>query len=473
MTILFIYNLSVTVGLANYFGLIKYYTDTDDHIVRVEFPILIVQDVFYLIVYICLRLVYMGFSHYSGRKNENTSSTNNAEESQTLKSNAELRHNRKLTEQEFSIHWTGSVARIIRSSYHEIVYIVTGKSIQKKPFLVPLNKPYYQLLNTALKFLTRHNALSVEEINFNRRLYRVLLLIILYGSFIVTFVFQIALMVQKYNQNCFTNLIIIDAICQYNKYMLIFLLGGTVQSIYITGFRITVMMSLVGLGYGAEVGYRMTKSWLLRFGQLRKLNSNSQSIRTTRDANDPTVITDNIENNKKSNQGLNVSFSDIIPHISRDSFEHYLYLRRYMQIAGNVWSVPIFGMFLLAILLSLNNILDFYKYYATIDAQGWASAVIGISFNVLILFIVPLSCIAHANSCTYPLKKAFLAAAPEDFSIIGGRDKWLKFVDENPVVWSFFGLAITWERLGGFFSSVIFVVGVALLVYKITDGKSA
>jgi len=46
----------------------------------------------------------------------------------------------------------------------------------------------------------------------------------------------------------------------------------------------------------------------------------------------------------------------------------------------------------------------------------------------------------------------------DDFEAIGGVERWKTYIADSPLVWTIFGLWVTWERLIATAYSTLFVV---------------
>ena len=83
--------------------------------------------------------------------------------------------------------------------------------------------------------------------------------------------------------------------------------------------------------------------------------------------------------------------------------------------------------------------------------------------RVFVLVIYPIISLAHANAYVYALREQFLVAAPDDFSVIGGRDIWLDYLERVPAIWTVYGLWVTWDRLTGLLWTCVASVGAIIV----------
>ena len=138
-----------------------------------------------------------------------------------------------------------------------------------------------------------------------------------------------------------------------------------------------------------------------------------------------------------------------IQYLQRDSYEHYLFIREYMTIGSRSWSPIIVTLSFLCVFYVL-----IFAYGAITVGNVFpkfmpAYYCFWIIVRVFILSIYPIMSLAHANSYAHSLQELFLVAAPEDFTVLGGRDGWLEYLDKVPAVWTVYGLWVTWDRLTG------------------------
>jgi hypothetical protein len=214
-----------------------------------------------------------------------------------------------------------------------------------------------------------------------------------------------------------------------------------------------VAVSLVGLCYGAEVAYRLTIAWINRFGCLRRVFLQDNSLQDQKE-DDEYLNTEKIMKLKSTSIINSLIFSEIVPHLTRDGNENYLFLVEYMNQASIVWSPVITGLslswiFLLAYLFAMKE---------KISPAFFLQASIAFFVNFFIFTVYPIVAMAHANSFTKHLHMLFVQASPDDFQVIGGKEKWKEFISSVPAVWTIFGLEITWQRLFAVFSTLLTIM---------------
>jgi hypothetical protein len=56
---------------------------------------------------------------------------------------------------------------------------------------------------------------------------------------------------------------------------------------------------------------------------------------------------------------------------------------------------------------------------------------------------------SHANAYLYEIKGMFEKSALDDFLVLGGREHWIALIEACPIVWTYYGIWITYDRLQG------------------------
>lgn len=63
--------------------------------------------------------------------------------------------------------------------------------------------------------------------------------------------------------------------------------------------------------------------------------------------------------------------------------------------------------------------------------------------------------------------------AADDFEAIGGVERWKTYIADSPLVWTIFGLWVTWERLIATAYSVVFIVPSSIGAFSFLKGSSS
>eukprot|EP01036_Dinobryon_divergens_P028928 gene28928-37950_t len=290
------------------------------------------------------------------------------------------------------------------------------------------------LMDISLKFLTVYGAFKTNSIQFHRWSYRMALLsAVTILPAIFTFSLYITLIPQwitacsssySYEKCLYTTVYAVGSLFFLTDVVIQFLFYGS------------VVVCLVGLCYGAEIAYWMTDSWIRRFSSLRRVAAKEDEEEKI------SIFIDN-----ESNEPETLALSEINQLLSRDATEHYLFIVEYMRKAGVIWSPVLAVMYfisLVCMILSATMTLIFFYAYQTEDVAQFLFYLIG---QGILYAIFPTISLAHANSFINPLVNTFSAAAEEDFQMIGGRNKWLEFVNAVPAAWTLFGVWITWSKM--------------------------
>jgi hypothetical protein len=351
--------------------------------------------------------------------------------------------------------------------------------------------PFYSALNIALKFLTKHGAhkdgtVKLDTPRHNIKLLAIFFLVPLY-MILSSYASPLgpARAIMKVCQDNGQN----SAVCNY--YEALFYLSGwyLVPVVMKVIFACTVLLAMVGLALGAEVGRGLVDCWINRFGCLRILDADGNNSRETeelsetdmlllpRRASSATAAAD-VENgrlrtssavvNAMHQRSTSVARSSVsmearpprkgelavtvhgaLEYVQRDAFESYLFLREFMSTASKAWSFTILLFAFLAVFFIFSFLLGSIANAKFITDVEWAYYTIWTSIRVASLIVYPITSLAHANVCVYALEEQFLVAAPEDFAVIGGRDSWLDYIQKVPAMWMIYGVAISWDRLAG------------------------
>ena len=149
---------------------------------------------------------------------------------------------------------------------------------------------------------------------------------------------------------------------------------------------------------------------------------------------------------RKAETGVNCSIqvNTIMPCLEQDAFEHYLFFREYMHRAGNLWSNSIAALALYTTFSLLENLM-FVVEDSPLYIKVWS--VVIIAWLAFFFGILPIVVIANVNSYVFPILHSFNSAAPEDFEAIGGRQKWITFIQDVPAAWEIYGFWLTYDRI--------------------------
>lgn len=151
-----------------------------------------------------------------------------------------------------------------------------------------------------------------------------------------------------------------------------------------------------------------------------------------------------------------------IQALRKDLFERYLFIVGTLLRASDIWSLSLTCYIVVCTLVFI-----FLAYFAfkTSDPYFYYCEILILMF---VTFLV--SSIAFANTAVHALKDAVKHSLPliddddsGDFSVIGGRELWLKYFDEVPCYWRIYGFALTPQWLQGFITGAVVTIVVSLL----------
>lgn len=400
----------------------------------------------------------------------------------------------------YSVHWCSSFYQIYAKGMKELKTLTKELQIREKKLnsSQKRNPSYYELLNISLKFLNRHNGIDPKEINFDRPTYRMMLLFVL-------FVFPIYLFLSLYFSSYYLWVIpkcesdFSSSFCQYYVYFAILSIGSLSAYIMQLIFGSCVLVSLVGLAYGGEIVFRLTDSWRKKFSGLRRvkkdklcycigltnlelsqfqtiptnstshhdgqnlsLNSQPYSSNSTTQISTIQSESDKLIWEEYDSTLLNNDISDLI---KRDAIEHYLFIKNVMKSADHIWSPILSGCFLLSLYIILTYFSYLMIYNGAVTKFSLFRIVFMICVRALFLIVYPIVSISHANSYIYEIKTTFVNSSESDFVILGGRSKWIPFIESCSIAWTYYGIWITWDRLFGLLSTA--AAGIIAFIFTI------
>jgi hypothetical protein len=397
-----------------------------------------------------------------------------------------------------ALDWLVFVKETMRATLTEIHILCFGRKGDKA--LSPHQQrrqqvPFYEALNIGLKFLSQRKISGNKRIVLNTGTNNIKLVLIFLVIPIYCILWNFLAANGPYTfyiEACQT-----DgqgsAFCKYFELQTILSLGYLTYIMQKSIYTAAVLLSLVGLHYGAEVGRGLVDSWINRFGMLRRLEyaGQKQSLvhgagvgtstipQTPVPSKKNTIVSDPVisslhapESTPKNPAEAIISeilvpvlMPELMDYMQRDAYEHYLFIREFMHIGSRAWS---------PIILTLTFLDTFYVslfiYIAVtsgtqIAVIDWIYFACWIAIRVWLLTIYPIVSLAHANAYVYVLQEQFLVAAPEDFSVLGGRDSWLQYLEKVPAIWTVYGFLVTWDRLTGVLWTALAALGAVAITY--------
>jgi hypothetical protein len=219
--------------------------------------------------------------------------------------------------------------------------------------------------------------------------------------------------------------------CQYYLYKATISIGMISFSLYLYIFFCSVIVSMVSLAYGGEAVYQLVHTWMKKFRSLRRVKMNDQNCRLVQIGKD----------------GFLAQSIDMI--VKTEATEHYLLIREIVRVFSEVWSPALTGFFFFEAYAILIYLSVFALYSDDLHAIDWVMIMIFILVRLFILLLYPILSISHANSYLYEIKDMFEGTAFSDYYVLGGREHWIEFVQACPIVWTYYGLWVTYDRLQG------------------------
>jgi hypothetical protein len=182
-------------------------------------------------------------------------------------------------ERKHSLHWMASARLVMEHSLTELRALCNGVHARHKrsaPAIQP-PLPFYDLLNLSLKFLTRHCNNTATGISLNRPAHTAKLLFILC---LLPLYFVAVTYIPLSSPFVLMNEVCDDGEhtreCKNVKLIFYMTFGYATHMIRRYIFCASVILSLMGLAFGAEVAHCLTDSWINRFSPLRRLGSVSE-----------------------------------------------------------------------------------------------------------------------------------------------------------------------------------------------------
>jgi hypothetical protein len=247
--------------------------------------------------------------------------------------------------------------------------------------------------------------------------------------------------------------------CVASTWQFFFLLGAFLLIASLMILSLTYLTVLAMILYTAHLMISLMKFWIQRYKVLRLLQRSDleAELEQTTGTEDVTNIAEGMDPDEALGVGLQENLQrrrkTILRSVERDAHERYLLVHYFAQEISIQW-----GPFL-ACSLAMNAVccvggyfflFILYTNYGYLDLVSLCVIV----FNVIILLFIMIT-IAYANSNVDHLKSHFIQSAEEDYSLIGGRAAWLQYIDQTPVYWTIFGLAITPTWIASIFATIV------------------
>jgi hypothetical protein len=283
-----------------------------------------------------------------------------------------------------------------------------------------------------------------------------------------------------------------DHSCLFYTIQFVFSICGLSFALDNVLYGCSILVALVGLAYGGEIAFRLAECWIQKYHALRRIKAKLPARKEPGKGAKALSINQESKldeiNDMKTNKLLQsflarASIQDTWEYpgdeskmqkiIRRDAIEHYLFISALLRKAGDMWSPLLMLFIFLVIYICLADVL-----YLTVAVQLTKSAAVTIfivritvyvTIRILVLVVYPILSITFANSYFIKMYDIFRIADDEDYELIGGRDYWLNVFSDSPATWTFFGLAITPERLAALLWTSLVALGGVFLSSMITN----
>jgi hypothetical protein len=151
--------------------------------------------------------------------------------------------------------------------------------------------------------------------------------------------------------------------------------------------------------------------------------------------------------------------------LGRDATEHYFFIREVLRLASLTWSPVLTGLFVLAVYVVVAYSAFLLLLQGRIDGRASIQIAVLIVMRIVFLVLYPIVSICHANSQVYEMRNYFASSSPEDYQCIGGRNRWMEFMEASPIAWTYYGIWVTWDKLVG----VLWTTFAGVVAYVVTS----
>jgi hypothetical protein len=143
--------------------------------------------------------------------------------------------------------------------------------------------------------------------------------------------------------------------------------------------------------------------------------------------------------------------------LERDAHERYLLVRYFAQEISVRWSPFIACSLVLNVACCVGGYFIFLVTYTRHGVMDLFCLLV-IAYNAVALLFIVVT-VAYANTNVDQLKAHFVQSADGDYSLIGGREAWLAFINQTPVHWTVFGFPITITWIVSILASIVTAIG--------------
>jgi hypothetical protein len=218
-------------------------------------------------------------------------------------------------------------------------------------------------------------------------------------------------------------------------------------SLVVLSFMYLTLLAL--LLYTAHLMNTLMKFWIQRYKSLRLVRRADLEEEFGEDREEA------VDGEAKGEDFQRRKF--IFNSLERDAHERYLLVRYFAQEISLRWGPFIACSLVLNSVCCVGGYFSFLVLYTSRGIVDLLSLLV-IAYNaVAMVFIV--TTVAYANTNVDQLKAQFVHSADGDYSLIGGREAWLAYIDQTPVHWTVFGFPITITWILSIFATMITGIG--------------
>lgn len=329
---------------------------------------------------------------------------------------------------------------------------------------------FYMLLNVGAKFLESHTAYTMKVDNTARY---ILLFSFIFIPCSLSFIFFLRI----YGTNCIVghtgsgwveagNKFHTNCVPERVSFFMSF--GTTTLNWSYLFYYLGIIVGITGILYGATIVRNLATLWVARYSSLRKVTlAEDDSIGGVSGIGNNIVSGSNDSIGEASEDGGGVGGASVVEinrytrvsralllrRIKTDAYEHYMFIREYVQQASELWS----GILCVIIFFSLGfATFCIYVIAAALRSPSSIASVVISTLIFLSLALMPIYNLGVANGAMQLLKEAFThGATPSNYEVLGGRDEWIEYISQSPAYWTIFGFAVTWSVLYVYCSSAI------------------
>lgn len=309
--------------------------------------------------------------------------------------------------------------------------------------------PFYQLINIGIKFLEHYqstsNASTLRKI-FNQTSYLCALLFIfaVYPVYLVVFIYLSPIG----GYTIYTNVCGLPSsgpVCSFFHWEFVLTLAYSTRVVTKYFFGSSIMLSLLGLAYAADIAVLMVRAWIARYSSFRKMDIFLQADdelcgETAQQIDKLPVMSEGNQavynaimrtysEDKRTTEALPIDGDDTQPAatgaavyqslLKRDAYEHYLFMRTFITTACASWSPIVVGFLALVFFWALYYL--FFVAFIGASNSLYSKLVIAnvltfLLVRLAVLVVMPIIFIANVNEFIFQLNELFKASSPGNIS---------------------------------------------------------